>query len=97
MMVAEAFSKAEEYCCPECLFEEIEEAVPEYRGIDLEDAANAFWPAKGSRVLYSESFNFEDGKARLPVIGDAPLFREASDSDNLENAFNAYLREKQLV
>ncbi len=97
MMVAEAFSKAEEYCCPECLFEEIEVAVPEYKGVDLEDATKAFWPGNGNRVLYTESFRFEDGKARLQVICDGPLFREASDSDNLENTFNAYLKEKALV
>ncbi|NTV90056.1 MAG: molybdopterin-dependent oxidoreductase, partial [Clostridiales bacterium] len=97
MMVVEAFSKTEEYCCAECLFEEIEAAVPEYKGVELGNPANSFWPAKDSRVLYARAYNFADGKAQLQVVGAAPLFRDASDSDNLENTFNAFLKEKQLV
>jgi len=97
MMVSEFFTKEDNYCCAECVFEEIEEAVPEYRGIDPEDSANSFWPARGNRVLYTDGFNTEDKKAKLVPVGEGPLFRDAKDSDNLENTFVEFLREKALI
>jgi formate dehydrogenase major subunit len=96
MEIANAFGANLDYCCPDCILEEIGVSVPEYKGIQNLDGRDIFWPVNGSPVLYGKGFNFADGKARLQVVPDGPLFRVGITTDYLENTFVDFLKEKKI-
>lgn len=96
-MIINAFGANLDYCCPDCILEEISAAVAEYRGVHNLEGTDIFWPVNGSAVLYGQGFKFEDGKARLLAVADGPLFKEAVCTDFMENTFVAYLKEKKIV
>ncbi|MDW7677327.1 MAG: molybdopterin-dependent oxidoreductase, partial [Bacillota bacterium] len=56
----------------------------------------AFWPLGQEPVLYSNGFGFEDGKARLAAVPDAPLFQEFVSTNHNTTAFMAYLDQEGL-
>jgi formate dehydrogenase major subunit len=75
---------------PNTLWGEIKASVKEYSSINAEDIDNqqAFWSPDGSRILYTNSFNFEDGKARLYVPGKGKTFKKVQVLDTIEKHFN---------
>lgn len=96
MSVANALGGKFAYNCPAEILKEISVSVSEYSGISsLEDDA-IFWPAKGSRVLYTQGYNFCDSKAKLQVVAEGPLFKEPTNTDYLENTFVDFLKEKEI-
>jgi len=97
MAVANAFGASWEYCCPDCIREEISVTVQEYKGLPEELSGKEFWPVKGSPVLYGAGYAFDDGKARLKVVGEGPLFKKPVVTDHLENSFIDFLKEKKIV
>jgi formate dehydrogenase major subunit len=96
MKVANAFEANMDYCCPDCIRKEIEVQIHEYKGLP-EELNGTFWPIKESPVLYSKGFHFPDGKAKLQVVGEGPLFKKVSCSDHLEKNFIDFLKEKKIV
>jgi len=86
-----------EYCCPECVLGEIAVNISAYRGLnDMPEESSVFWPVQGSPVLYGEKFNFADGKAKLQVVDDGPLFDQRVSTDYVEKTFVEFLKEKQI-
>lgn len=97
MKVAHAFGGRMEYCCPDCIREEIAVVVPEYQGIKENKESSVFWPVRLSPVLYGSGFHFSDGKAQLQMVDGGPLFKKATNTDHLENRFIDFLKEKKIV
>ncbi|MDD4752267.1 MAG: molybdopterin-dependent oxidoreductase, partial [Desulfitobacteriaceae bacterium] len=96
MVIANAFGANLDYCCPDCILDEIGVSIPDYKGIQNLEGRDVFWPVGGSPVLYGKGFNFEDGKAKLQVVPDGPLFKEGVTTDYLENTFVDFLKEKKI-
>lgn len=97
LKVAHAFGAKMDYCCPDCIREEIAVTIPEYRGMGENLAENVFWPVEGSPVLYGTGFHFPDGKAQLQTVDEGPLFKKATNTDHLENTFIDFLKDKKIV
>ncbi len=79
------------------ILSELEKMNPEYLGITKVTGENTFWPINENRVLYTNGFNFGNGKAKLQVVGDGDLFTTGENTNNLTNAFIEYLKEEKLV
>ena len=67
-----------------------------YQQIDQLNGEAAFWPIGQEQVLHGSGFSFEDGKARLIAVADAPLFRESVSTNYATQAFMNYLDQEGL-
>jgi len=83
---------------PILLWNAIKAGINEYFDIDMENIENgqAFWSSNGNRILYTDGYNFEDGKARLYVPGEGKAFKQISIADSIEKRFNDKLEEVGL-
>ena len=52
---------------------------------------SVFWPSGQEPVLYGSGFYFDDGKARLVTVSDAPLFQEPVTTNYQTENFMKYL------
>lgn len=95
--LADVLTKNFNYPSLDHVVEEIEKSVPEYLGLRKAEGEEVFWPLDGSRVLYSDGFNFPDKKAKLKVVEDGPLFAESVNTNNLTNTFVDFLEEEGLL
>lgn len=91
--IATALGLKTKYSSVEDITNEIMLSIPEYAGLDKADPKKAIWPIKGGNVLYSTGFNFEDGLARLQVVGDGPLTNKMVTTDSHEKMFEDFARE----
>ena len=67
-----------------------------YEQLHKLNGETAFWPLQEEPVLYGEGFGFEDGKARLAAVEDAPLFQETETTHYATQEFMAYLQQEGL-
>lgn len=80
---------------PILLWNDIKAGISEYYDIDMEnfEKGQAFWTPDGNRILYTDGYNFEDGKAKLYVPGKGKAFKEFTVTDSIEKYFNNKLVE----
>jgi len=104
MAVADACGCRFRYTSVEDILEDIAAAVPEYRGVSKQKLSKTglFWPCSiddnhGTPILYTEGFNFDNGRARLAVAGDGPAFCTKVKTDIVENMFEKKLKETGIL
>lgn len=83
MKLLDAFGINLTYVNADGIFRELCSHVPEYKNAHSKLDKELFWPVNSSPVLYEEGFNFEDKKARLQTVGEAPLFMEKPSTDSI--------------
>ena len=92
-----ALDKSVNYNSIEDILNEMSVNIPQYFKLNKYLDKEVFWPINKSAVLYSDGFMFPDKKARLAVVKDSKLFKQSTNSDTLENAFQKLITEKGLV
>ncbi|MPW25068.1 molybdopterin-dependent oxidoreductase [Alkalibaculum sp. M08DMB] len=75
---------------------ELSISIPEYFGL-AEQKEEQFWPLSNGNVLYTKKYNFQDGKAKLQVVGDGKLFDLVETTDAHEKLFRNFLTEEKLI
>lgn len=95
--LARVLDKEFNYFSTQEILEELEKTKSEYLGISKADVNNVFWPVNGSGVLYTNGFNFADGKANLKVVENGKIFVDNINTNNLTNAFVEYLKKEELI
>ncbi len=94
LKIVNALSANVEYLATDDILKEISLNIPEYFKAHQEDANNIYWPTGKGNVLYTEGFNFDDGKAKLQVVKEGSLFEQKLLTDNLTNTFNDFLKKE---
>lgn len=77
------------------LWNDIKSSIAEYHNLSKDDihSKQAFWTPDGYRILYSNGFNLEDGKARLYIPSGGKAFKEIQMSDSIQKRFTDKLAE----
>lgn len=84
------------YDSAEHVFSDLEKEVTSYLG-GLKSAGEAYWPVKGSRILYQDGFETENGKAKLDAaaqsagVSSKPVVDGMNNSNHIVTCFKAFV------
>ncbi|QXM06553.1 NAD(P)-binding protein [Crassaminicella indica] len=79
------------------IFNEISQNILEYFKANKQTDKEIFWPVGKERILYTNGFNFPEGKAQLQTIGDGLFFHKKVNTNSLTNSFLKILKKEGLI